>query len=924
MKKYIALLLLSGAYGILNAQQTNQADSIPDTQLNLGYGMSVSKTASSYSTAGVQSAAFTTSPEMDIAKALYGKIAGLNVRQGTGASGINPSSLMIHGQAPLILIDGFPRDLKDITAIEIESCTILKDAAASALYGIRGANGVVLITTKRGKIEGMHLSAKYQFGVNTQFRSPEFADAYTYAQSLNTALRSDGLSNHCYNQWELDAFRNNTYPSEYPNVNWWDEALSKTGTNHRLDLTFTGGNERFRHYTSLNYYHDKFMFLSNKDDDRFDTTPTDVRLALRTNIDVNITSSTIMKMGLMAKLQELNESYAGNDNIFAAIYNTPAAAFPIKYSNGIYGGNEFYTTKNPVAMLTGAGHAKTIQSTLLADLSLEQKLDMITPGLTAELAIAFDNCGGMYETSSKQYRYMDSGASITSDGTLVTEPVIVGKDSEVLSHSQGFTNLYIRSDFQAKIAYNRIFGKNHQVNAALIYDQQSYTANGRNLGQKRQAFLANAMYTYKDKYILNATINHAGTAYLPKNDRFSTYPAVSAAWIISKEDFMKKVAFINLLKIQGSYGMSGWDGNMQHELYRQAYVGGNGYFFGSNAGAAWGLTEGSLPVENLTVEKSRKATIGFDLRAFDNRLWLNADGFYEKRSDILVTGSNSVSGIIGIGVGQLCAGIQEYKGVDVSIGWEDKVGDWGYGIGANMSYVNSKLINSNQAFQEYDYLYTKNNKVGQMYGLEVVGFFQDQLEINNSPVQTFSTVRPGDIKYKDQNGDNKIDNKDIVKMFGTSDPQCYFGLNLKLSYKRLQLTADFQGVTGMTTNLLNSPLYMPLVNNGNISNTFLSREIPWSEANKTNATMPRLTTLVNTNNYRNNSLWYRDASFIKLRNLRMSYTFPKSQTKFADLQVYAQGTNLFSLDNIEFADPENLQIGYPSTRAYWAGVMFNF
>lgn len=923
MKKYIALLLLSGAYGLLNAQQTNKADSIPYVQLDLGYGMSVSKTASSFSTGGVQSETFAISPEMDIAKALYGKIAGLNVKQGTGASGNNLSSLLIHGQAPLILIDGFPRDLKDITAIEIESCTILKDAAASALYGVRGANGVVLITTKRGKNERLHLSAKYQFGVNTQFRSPEFADSYTYAQSLNTALRSDGV-NPRYNQWELDAFRNNTHPNEYPNVNWWDEALNNTGTNHRLDLTFTGGNDRFRHYTSLNYYHDKYMFRSNEDDNRFDTTPTDVRVALRTNIDVNITNSTTMKIGLMAKLNELNESAAGNDNIFNAIHRTPAAAFPIKYTNGIFGGNDIYTTNNPIAMLTAAGHAKSAYSTLLADLRLEQKLDMLTSGLSAEVSMAFDNCGGMYESSSKKYRYTDPGASITNDGTLVTKPIIVGKDSEVLSHSQGFTSLYIRSDFQAKVAYNRAFGTDHQVNAALIYDQQSYTANKRNMGMKRQSFLANAMYTYKDKYIINATVNHAGTAYLPEGDRFHTYPAASAAWILSKEGFMKNISFIDLLKIQGSYGISGWDGNLQHELYRQSYGGGNGYFFGSNAGEVWGLTEGALPVENLTVEKSRKATIGLDLRAFNNRLSASVEGFFEKRSDMLVPGSTSVSGIIGIGIGQLCAGINEYKGMDASIAWEDKMGDWGYGLGANMSYVNSKIINDNQAYQEYDYLYTKNNRVGQMYGLEVLGFFQDQLEINNSPVQTFSTVRPGDIRYKDQNGDNKIDNKDIVKMFGTNNPQFYFGFNLKLSYKRLELTADFQGVTGITTSLLNSSLYMPLIGNGNISNTFLSREIPWSEANKTNATMPRLTTQINTNNYRNNSLWYRDASFLKLRNLRMSYTFPKSQTRFADLQVYAQGTNLFSLDNIEFADPENIQPGYPSTRAYWAGVVFNF
>ena len=922
MKKYIVLLLLSGAYGLLCAQQPANTDSVPSSQQSPGYGIIVSGTTSSYSTAGASSETFVNSPEIDIAKALYGKIAGLNVSQGTGSSAYNLSSLTIHGHAPLVLIDGFPRNLEEITAIEIESCTILKDAAASALYGVRGANGVVLITTKRGKIDRLSISAKYQFGISTQFRSPEFADAYTYAQNLNSALSTDGL-NPRYNHWELEAFRNHTYPNEYPDVNWWDETMNDTGTSHRLDLTFTGGNERFRHYTSLNYYHDKSMLIANKEDDRFDTSPTDVRLNLRTNLDLAITSSTTMKLGLMAKLQEYNGSKVGG-NIYNAIYNIPSAAFPIQYSNGMFGGNSIYTSSNPVAMLTSAGHSKSIYGTLLADLSLKQELDAITPGLSATLSIAFDNCGAMYEGSSKEYRYIDPGASITQDGTLTTQPHIYGKDSEVLSHSQGFSSLYIRSDFQAKLAYSRVFGNVHNVNANLIYDQQSYTANGRNKGQKRQSLLANAAYIYKGKYIINGVVNYSGSAYLPEGDRFHIYPAVSAAWIISNEDFFKSVSFINLLKIRASYGISGWDGNLQHELYRQAYGGGGSYYFGNNAVQAWGLSEGSLPVEELTVEKSQKTTVGFDLQAFRNRLSVSVDGFFEKRSDMLVTGSNSVSSVIGIGVGQLCAGINKYKGLDASITWEDKLGNWGYGIGANMSYIKSEVVNDNQAFQEYDYLYHKGNKVGQMYGLEAIGFFQNQIEINNSPVQTYSTVRPGDIKYKDQNGDNRIDDKDMVKMFGTNSPQFYFGFNLKLSYKRLQLTADFQGVTGVTTSLLNSPLYTPLVNNGNISKTFLARETPWSEANKKNATMPRLTTLANSNNYRNNSLWYRDASFLKLRNVRIGYTFPKSQTRFADLQVYAQGTNLFSLDNIDFADPENLAGGYPSTRAYWAGVIFNF
>lgn len=923
-RNYILITLLVGSSVSMYAQKKEAVSEkqLPDT-LSIGYQMSTASPVTSYSISGVNAKAFEKSPSVDISKALYGKIAGLNVYQGTGSSADNISKLSIHGQAPLILVDGFPRDISDITALEIESCYILKDAAASALYGMRGANGVVIITTKRGNNDRLKVNVTYDFGLNTQFRTPEFADAYTYAQSLNTALAGDGLAAK-YNAQELDAFRTGIYPYQYPNVNWWNETLNKTGFTNNLKMSFNGGNEKFRYFTVIDYYRDRSMLKENTEDTRYDTKPTDTRLTVRTNLDVNITESTYLKVGLVGKLQELNGTRYGRSNIFSPIYNTPSAAFPIRYEDGVYGGNSVYGTKNPVALLKNYGHTRNIYGTLLADMSLRQELDALTKGLAAEVAISFDNIGGMYENTSKEYRYRDSQARIDADGTLITIPVITGKDSETLGHDQPFERLTLRSDFQAKVTYDRTFGK-HQVSGALIYDMQSIVRQNRNNSQKNQSVIVNGTYTYDNRYSINAVLNHSGSAYLPDGSKFTNYPAVSAAWIVSNEAFMKSVTPINLLKIRASYGLSGWDGNLTHELWRQSYGGsGTSYNFGITAGEVWGGKEGDLPVIGLLAEKSKKATVGFDLTVLNNRLSVSADGFYEKRSDILVSGANSTSGIIGTNVGMVNEGINKFKGFDLSLDWNDKIGDFGYGIGANMSYVSSEVVNNNQAYQEYDYLYTKGNPLGQMYGLEAIGFFGSQQEINNSPRQTFSTVSPGDVKYKDQNGDNVIDEKDVVKMFGSSIPRFYFGFNLNLSYKRFEISADFQGLTGMTTSLLNSQLYQPLVANGNISTTFLNRETVWTPENKANATMPRLTTLANDNNYRNSSLWYRDASFLKLRNLMVAYTFPKSQTHFADLKVFVQGTDLFSLDNIHFADPEMLSTAYPSTRSYWAGIKLNF
>lgn len=923
-KNYILIAWLAGSLVCAHAQQaaTVPEQQLPDT-LGIGYQLNTDTRTSSYSISGVNAKAFEKSPGIDISKALYGKIAGLNVYQGSGSSADNVSSLSLHGHAPLVLVDGFPRDITDITSLEIESCYLLKDAAAAALYGIRGANGVLIVTTKRGANDRLKVKAEYTFGINTQFRAPEFADAYTYAGAVNQALRGDGLDER-YNEHELEAFRTGLYPYEYPNVNWWDKTLNDAGYTNNLKLSFNGGNEKFRYFTVIDYYRDRSMLKENTQDHRYNTKPTDTRLALRTNIDVNITESTYLKAGLVGKLQETNGTRYGRENIFNAIYKTPSAAFPVRYANGIYGGSSVYGGANPVALLKNYGHVRSVYGTLLADLSLRQGLDAVTKGLSAEVSVSFDNIGSMQESSSKEYRYMNTNARITDDGTLVTTPQTWGKDSETLGHSQPFESLLMRSDFQGKIAYDRTFGK-HQVNGAVIYDMQSDIRHGRNNTRKNQSYIVNAAYTYDNRYSINGVLNYSGSAYLPDGDKFRTYPAVSAAWIVSNEHFMKEVTPINLLKIHASYGLSGWDGSLSHELWRQSYGGSNtNYFFGSNVSQAGGGSEGNLPVVGLTSEKSEKITFGFDLAAFNNRLNASVEGFYEKRSDLLVPGSTTTSGIIGIGVGQLNEGIYKYRGFDASLSWNDHIGDFGYEIGANMSYLDTEVVNENQAYQEYSYLYHKGNRIGQFYGLEAIGFFNSQQEINNSPLQTFSQVAPGDVKYKDQNRDNRIDEKDVVKMNGSSIPRLYFGFSVNLSYKRFELSADFQGMTGVTVSLLNSPLYKPLVDNGNISSTFLKEETCWTPENKDKATMPRLTTLDNQNNYRGSSLWYRDGSFVKLRNLLVAYTFPKSQTRLADIKVFVQGTNLFSLDNLHFADPEQLQYAYPSVRSYWAGIKLNF
>lgn len=874
-----------------------------------------------YSSVGGGADIFEESPEFDVAKALYGRLAGLDVYQGSGSSASNLSYLRLHGRAPVVLIDGYIRSLENITASEIESVTLLKDAAAAALYGVEGGNGILSITTKRGTATPLKVTAQYQYGAHTPFRMPDFADGYTYALKLNEALALDGLSER-YNTRELQAFANNEYPYYYPNVDWQSEVYKKASSNHRMMLTFRGGSQRFRYFAAVDYMYDDALYRNRSTDDRYDARHYDTRLGLRANIDVDITRTTYMKLGVMARLSQFNRTNA--TGIDAAVYNTPASAFPVKNEDGTWGGNTIFQDKNPVALLSDKGGYSQSEANIMADLTLRQDFSPWVQGLSADLSVAFDYAGAMVDSSTKSYRYSSVTPNMTEDGVLTTEQVWYGNDSETLGHSSWFQSLAMSAVFQARINYERIFDDKHRVGAHAIYRQRAYNTNGRNNSNKTQEAMITASYGYDNRYLVDIVANWSGTAYLPEGGRFTFYPAANISWVMSNENFMNNAPAISYLKLFASAGLSGYDGNMQHELHIQTYGSGNGYLFNQNPSAIGGYAEGALPSSDLRPEETARISGGFDFRLLDDRLSLYAEGFYENRSHILVTAQN-ISGILGVGVKSLDMGEQEYRGLDFSVSWKDKVGDFGYGIWANGSYYTSKVIENGEAYQMYDYLYHRGNGVNQIYGLEYDGFFRDQADIDASPLHTFSEVSPGDIKYKDQNGDKRIDSYDVVPLDGLqSMPDFYFGFGIDLSYRNWELSADFSGRTGVSVNLLDSPLYKPMTSNANISDTFLGREITWTPENADRATMPRLTTLANQNNYRSSSLWYTDGSFIKLRNLVLSYTFPKKMIKFADMKVYLQGTNLFSIDSLGFADPEQLGANYPATRAFWAGIKFSF
>ena len=866
------------------------------------------------------SSLFEKSPEMDISNALYGQFAGLRVRNSSSTYDSNQSKLKLaldmHGHTPLILVDGFPRTADDLGGLDIESVTVLKDAASAALYGVKGGDGVVMITTKRGKDSPLQVTAQYRYGYATTFRAPEFSDAYTYGFMVNEARSLDGLPAK-YNEAELLALYSGQYPYAYPNVDWWNEVFRNHGDNHRAQFTFTGGNANFRYYASIDYLKEDFLYKKATTDDRYNANHYDNRLGVRANVDVNMTETTSMKIGVMARLAEFNKgNYSGR--IEKVLYGLPSAAFPVKQVDGVYGGTSIYGATNPVAMMQESGAKQYSQTKVLADMLLRQDLGALLPGLYADASVAFDYIGRLSEDATKEYQYSELVSTVAMQGNqsyILSEQKYYGVNSKVVDYSHWFSNLQMKFELQGRLNWERQFAAHH-VQAHAAYRQRSWIFSGQNESSKTQEILGTLGYNWKDRFFADAVVNWSGSAYMPKGSRFHLYPALSLAYVILPGD--------PYIKVYTSAGLSGSDADLEHELWRQSYVSGKSYYFGNNGGTSYsGRTEGDMAAVTLAPELSKKVTAGFDLKFFDKRLGINLDAFYEDRCNILIEPSN-ISEVIGIGLNEQSMGEQTYKGFDLTVDWNDAIGDFSYGAYANGAWLFTKVIDDGQAFQAYDYLYRKGNPIGQKFGLEVIGIFQNQMEINNSPRQTFGDVRPGDLKYRDQNGDGVIDKQDYVKMFGTSTPLLSVGFGLNAGYKGFKVYADFQGITGVTISLLNSPLYQPLVSNGTISKTFMNREITWAPGREEYATMPRLTTLENNNNYRDNSLWYRDGSFIKLRNVGMSYTLPKKVCRICETVISLNGTNLFSFDNIHFADPEQLGAYYPSTRTIWAGLKFNF
>ena len=869
----------------------------------------------------------------NIGNSILGEGNGLISLQNGGRYAAQNPTFYVRGlqtssnNSPLILVDGIERDITSIAPEEVENVTILKDAAAVALYGYKGTNGAINIITKRGQYESRSIKVTYDHLFNTIANKPKFVDAYTYGMAINEARINDGLSAR-YSTQELNALRDGTKPYLYPNVNWVDETFRNTAMTNKYNIEFRGGAKKFRYYTMVDLISDKGFVKSPNNNEGYSTQDKYVKGNLRMNLDIDLTETTDVRVNLLGVLQETSRPGSQAD-LWDMVYTVPAAAFPVKDANGVWGGSDTWAgTSNPVAQSVGAAYYKNHSRTLMFDVTLKQDLGMFVKGLGAQVRVGYDNTSNIYEDHSKTYVYSVNAPSwADGDAEPSVKTATYGKDSEMGSGAA--VNTFARRlHFDGGFNYDRTFGK-HSIYSQLKWDYEYEDPNGVNNTIYRQNFTWFTHYGYNSRYFVDLALVESGSSRLAPNTKWSFSPTLSAAWVISNEDFMKQVSWVNFLKLRASAGIINADylpGDDVWTYYAQQYATSGGvYPFDSGWNSEFGRTYlGQMATTNPDHEKAYKYNVGIDAKLF-GALDVTFDYWMQQRKDIWVSSAGKYSAVLGMDAPYENAGRVDSHGFELGLDYTKNFGAVSFNLGGNLMYTKNKIKEMLEEPRLYDNLIQTGNPYGQIYGLEAIGFFKDEADIAASPAQNFSTVKPGDIKYRDVNGDNIIDANDKVAIgHSTTCPEIYYNFHIGAEWKGLGFYAMFQGTGNYSAILNTKSMYWPLVGNTNISQYAYDNR--WTPENQ-NAKLPRLSSESNANNYQTSTLWLADRSFLKLRNVEVYYNLPKSlleKTKIVNgAKLYVRGIDLLCFDHIDESDPEAYGIN-PVNKSVALGLSVTF
>lgn len=901
-------------------------------------------------------------PVTNVNNALAGRVPGLVVQQTSGRPGINSAALYIRGQVSptataLIIVDGIERtSFGDIDPNEIESINVLKDASSTALYGLKGANGVFVVTTKRG-IEG---PARVTLSSNVGFVSPtsrpEILSAYESAMLLTEGQVNVG-DPRTFTDDDLAIFKAGTgNPLLYPNVMWYNELVKKQWMQNQQNVTVSGGSEKVKYFTSFSHLHEDGNFKEFKTPLDYATSPSYSRYNFRARVSIDLTKSTNFEVNLAGRnehryspagMSEYNDPAGvvsnGIEGLVGRALKMPTWAAPFfkEYINsddpkiialdgnynhlvnyGLGGVNAF----NPYALLTYGGYAFTDNNVAESIFTLKQKLDFVTKGLSFKAQFGYDatQLSGKLQRGSTGYLELNRS-------TLELTPV-GGTYNDFFGSPAYSRSGYTKTNLQLFLTYGRTFGK-HNISANLIGQRELQGSAAAAAPYANQGVISEATYNYANKYFITASATYNGSENYAKGYRYGLFPAATLGYNLANEAFMKRLTWISMLKIRGSIGRVGIPSPGTSRFYYQNRfgAGGNAVFGNPNSNfSAPTYIQSQYGNPFITFEISTKRNLGLDLAFFKDKLNITADLFDDERSDILTTRSATSFATYGATVPSTNYGVNYNHGYELSVTYRDKIKDFTYALTGNLSFARNQRRVLDEAPGLAENLRVSGKPIGTFFGYHVLGFYADQNDIDNSPknkITAFPSI-PGDFKYQDVNGDGIINNQDVMAIGHPNIPEYNASLNFQLGYKGFQLAVLFNGVTNVSSNVVfqsggTNQFYAPMLDR-------------WSPTN-TNASWPVIRPGLNANpNESLNDFTLQDASYIKLRNVQLSYTLPKqwlSRLKVNSLTVFVSGQNLKTWTNFYGIDPENSLSGnayassiatIPTTKVVNLGLNLSF
>lgn len=883
------------------------------------------------------------SPVANLTNALAGRLPGLFSQQNSGQPGRDASNIQIRGvstytggSTPLYIVDGVQQDnIGQIDMNEVESFSILKDASAVAVYGVRGANGVIIITTRRGKTGDAKVSISTQVGVNVTNRLPKFLNAYDALTLLKESYLNDNLA-FPYTDEQMEHYRTGDMPSAYPNTDWQEEVMRKSSLQTQTNVNISGGTDRTKYFISGGYLYQNGIFKN------FDASETNndyyfKRYNFRSNLDIKVNKDFDLTLNLSSTLQNVNQPHPNESgrSVFNQLMRLGFEAYnyPIYNPDGSYGAPS-QTTSHPnmVAQLTLAGYDRTYQTDVNATVAGNYKLGFITKGLSTRVQLAFNNTQNsqrsLYRDGYPTYRYdaAQDKYSLFNASYPVLRPFQVGAGTPSNKTPK------LISDLQLQLNYENHFGK-HNVTGMAMYTQNT-TVRGANKDVKYLGYVGRVVYDYSQRYMLEFSAAYNGSNMFNDQNSFGFFPSVSAGWALSEEPFFKNnVKFINVFKIRGSYGLTGNDNVGIADLASYPYLStytstvpsgfpGLGYSFGESHTNYTGLAEGKIGNPDLTWEKERKSNIALDAEFLSSKIKLTFEYFDNYRYDIITTRA-TVGQVVGVTFPQVNMGEVKNKGFEFSLGHNNRIGNVGYFINGNLSFAQNTIIERDEPTLKYPWLQQTGKSVGQPFGWKAIGFFKDAADVANSPKPANLNVQPGDLKFEDLNGDGIINDDDRGAIGYPQIPNTTYGISGGMNYKGFDFSFLFQGAKNGSVRMSDELVYD---NVGRFQETMLGR---WTPETADTATYPKLH-LSSPNNRNSNSFWLRSADYVRLKNVEIGYNFdPKymKQIGMEGMRIHFNGANLVTWDKLGIVDPESPSgrgENYPQQIVYSLGFNFNF